>query len=352
VDEPPEAASAEPTENLTKQPADPPIELEAESGPVDVLYINEDAITVEEVVGPVRDELLAKAGTMPPQAYHEMVVRTLRDRIRSMARDLLLYQVASRRLNEQESEFLERFTDQRIRDVVQREYNGRQARWEKAMAERGLSPEQARERIRRELTIIRHLQQTIGPRVEEPTRRELLRYFEEHKAEMTAPERREMYLIEVPKEDDPEQARATIGRALAELKDGADFESVVGRYSKGIHADDCGHWGMINPASVRGRWSEPAKVLTTLSPGQNSDIIETEESFFIVRLGHLEPAQEPNFAEVQVQLKKAYHDQQFNVLVEELVTQLQDQAIIRPTNLNLFLEGAVNALNAGATSIP
>ena len=86
--------------------------------------------------------------------------------------------------------------------------------------------------------------------------------------------------------------------------------------------------------------------------GDTSVVVESDESFFIVRLGHVEPAQEPDFAEVQVQIKKAYHDQQFNALVEELVTQLQAQATIRPANLNLFLEAAVNAVHAGNTAAP
>ena len=317
----------------------------APTEPVEVLYINEDAITVEEVVGPVRAELATQAATMSPARYRETLVRMVRDRIRAMARDVLLYQEASRRLSEQESDFLERFTDQRIRDIVQQDYHGRQVRWEQAMTNKGLTPEQARERIRRELVVIRHLQQTIAPRVQEPTRRELMRYFEQHQGELTAPERREMYLIEVPKGDDPEQARTSIEQALAELEGGEDFEAVAGGYSEGIHAGDGGHWGVIDPASVRGRWAEAAKVLATLSAGDTSGIVEGDESFFIVRLGHVEPAREPDFAEVQVQLKKAYHDQQFNALVEELVTQLQAQATIRPANLNLFLEAAVSAVH-------
>ncbi len=312
-------------------------------GPVEVLSINDDSITVEEVVGPVRAELAAQAGAMSPAAYRDLSVRRLRDRIRGMARDLLLYQEASRRLSEQETEFLDKFTDQRIREIIQQEHNGRQVRWEQALATKGLTAQEARERIRRELTIVRHLQQTINPRVQEPTRRDLMRYFETHRAEMAEPERREMYLLEVPKGDDRDAAWATAEQAAAELEAGADFGAVVAKYSKDINADRGGHWGMVDPTSVRGRWTEAAEVLATLAPGETSGVVEGGESFFIVRLGAIEPARTPEFADVQMRLAKAYHDQQFNALVDELVLRLQDEAIIRPANLNLFLEAAVDA---------
>ncbi len=335
-------APAPPTARAAElQPGD----ADVPTGPVRVLHINEDAITVEEVVGPIRADLIALADSASPERYSETVIAALRDRIRAMARDVLLYQEASRRLTDRDTDFLERFTDQRIREIVQKEHNGRQVRWEEAMAARGITAEEARDRVRRELTVIRYLQQTIAPRVEEPTRRDLMRYFEQKKAEMTTPETREMYLIEVLKGDSPAQGRAKIEQALAELRGGADFESVAAKYSEGLHAEDGGHWGIIDPASIRGRWAQAAKVLVTLAPGQNSGIVEADESFFIVRLGHYEPAQEPTFAEVQVQLKEAYHDHQFSMLVDELVTRLQDRATIRPENLNLFLEAAVGAVH-------
>ena len=45
---------------------------------------------------------------------------------------------------------------------------------------------------------------------------------------------------------------------------------------------------------------------------------------------------------MQRRLTEAYRDHQFNVLVDELVTRLQDQAVIHPADLSLFLRAALN----------
>jgi parvulin-like peptidyl-prolyl isomerase len=278
---------------------------------------------------------------MSADRYREYLVNALQKEIRAQARDLLLYQEASRRLTDQEAEIFDKFTDQRIRRIVQEKHGGRQSRWERAMAEKGLSAEQAREKVRRDLVVMRYLQTTLTPRVQEPTRRELVHYFEQRKDEWAAPERREMFLIEIAKGDDPDSARTTAKQALAELEAGADFAEVARRQSAGIHADDGGAWGSVSRDSLRSRWANAAEALFQLPPGGTSGVVECDECFFIVRLGLIEPAHEPSFAEVQRTLIETYRDQQFNVLVDELVTRLQEQAVIRPADLSLFLRAVL-----------
>ena len=211
------------------------------------------------------------------------------------------------------------------------------------MAEQGLSVEQARERVRRELIIIRHLQQTVGAKVQEPTRRELMHFFEQRKGEMTVPERRELWLIEVPKGDPPEAARAHAEQALSELNSGADFGEVARKYSQGVQAANGGAWGMVGSDSLRARWSPAVEALFQLPPGGTSEVIEADDAFFVVRVGKIEPRQEPDFTEMQIPLRKSYRDHQFNVLVDELVARLQERATIHPENLNLFLRAVIEA---------
>ncbi len=308
-----------------------------------VLIINEDSLTVEDILAPLRPELLAKAKSMAPARYRDFLLARVQERVRTQARDLLLYQEASRRLGEAQHKQLESFVDQRIRDIVQEEYSGRQVRWELAMAEQGYSIEQARDNVRRELLIIMHLRQTISPLIQEPTRRELMRYYDQRKEELTTPERREMLLIELRKEGNQQQARDLAEAALAELNQGADFADTARKHSQGLHAADGGSWGFIEPSSIHGRWAKAAQVLGELPKGGTSPIIETEHSLFIVRVGDIEPRQEPDFTQMQQGLMKSYRDQQFNILVEETVGRLQDSATIRPKNLNLFLQAVIDA---------
>lgn len=310
--------------------------------PVNVLQINDDSITVEDILRPLNDDLAARAGTMPLDHYGQYVIQALQSQIRTQARDLLLYQEASRRLTDAEAEMIDNFTDQRIRDIVQKEHGGRHTRWEQAMAEKGLSAEEARERVRRELVVIRHLQSTISPRIQEPTRRELVHYFEQRKDEWATPQRRELFLIEVAKNEDPEAARATAKGLLAELEAGADFAELAREHSTGLRATDGGAWGLVARDSLRSRWATAAEALFELPPDGTSGLVESDECFFIVRVGRIDPGSQPDFAEVQRALTESYRDHQFNVLVDELVVRLQDQATIHPADLSLFLRAVLN----------
>jgi len=334
VDAPPLAATEAARDPIAAPDAQPP---------GDVLQINEDTITVEDVLGPVRAELARKSAEMTPTAYREYLVERIQNQVRDKTREVLLYQEASRRLEDAENEMIDKFTDQRIRDIVQEQHDGRHVRWERAMAERGLTPEEAREKVRRELIIIRHLQLTVAPRIQEPTRRELMQFFEQQKAELTEPERREMFLIDVPKGEDPSAARATIDRALAELRGGANFEEVARAHSGGVQAANGGGWGIIGRDSLRPRWQPAVDALFRLPPGGTSGVVETADAYFVVRVGTIEAHQEPGFAEIQLALRKSYRDRAFNLLVEELVGRLLKQANIRPADPGRFLQACLDA---------
>jgi hypothetical protein len=305
-----------------------------------VLVINGDTVTVDQILRPVRKDLTSKAASLPAARYQTHVQETLTRQIRNEARDLLLYQQASRRLSEQEKQALDRSVDQEIRIRVNKTYAGRQTRYEKELAENGSSLAQEREKIRRDLIIARYLRQTIGNQVATPTRADLWHFFEEQKSTLVKPERREMFLIEQTSDD---EGRAKIEQARAALADGRPFDEVARAHSSGLHAVDGGAWGLIRKDSVREKFVPAVEALFRLQAGQTSEVITTPEARFIVRCGAIEAEEAPDFEKMQPELVKRYNDFQFNVQVEELIGRLHAQAVIRPENINLFLQRVIDA---------
>ncbi len=305
-----------------------------------VLVINGDTLTVEDILKPVRGELERKAASLTPARYHTEMQESLANRIRSEARDLLLYQQASRRVSEPEQQAFDKYVDQEIRDIVNKKYGGRQTRYEKELAANGSSLSQERDRIRRDLIIIRYLRQTVSSNVAEPTRAELWHFFQEHKAELAKAERREMHLIEQSKDA---EGRTTLEQARAELAAGQPFDAVARKLSQGALAVTGGNWGLIGKGSVREKFEPAVDVLFRLDAGQTSDIIETADALFIVRCGQIERGEEPDFEKMQPALARRYNDFQFNLHVDELVAKLQSTAVIRPEDINLFLQRVVDA---------
>jgi hypothetical protein len=305
-----------------------------------VLVINGETITIEQILKPLRKELTEKAASLTPARYQTYLRETLTRRIREEARDLLLHQQASRRLTDQEKQALEHFVDKEIRNRVNKNYGGRQTRYESALEAEGSSLSQERERIRREFIIVRYLHQTVGTQTAAPTRNDLWRFFEEQKSSLIKPERREMFLIE----QKPDAAgRARIEQARAALTDGRPFEEVARDCSSDAHAAEGGAWGLITKDSVREKFVPAVEALFRLASGQTSGIIEAPDALFIVRCGAIEPQEKPDFEKLQPELVKRFNDFQFNVQVEELIGRLHAQAVIRPENINLFLQRVIDA---------
>jgi parvulin-like peptidyl-prolyl isomerase len=351
----PKSSHARPDDPWKNDPAAVRPTAPDDISPVSVMFINGETVTAEDILRPLRSELEERVAVMPPESYQRYLIDAVGARVRAEARERLLYQAASKNVAEQEWEQFDKFVDARVRDIVNDEHQGRQTRYEKSLTERGISLEEDRERIRRELVIQRYLYQAVGRRVTNPTRRELWQYYQDHKGSLTRPPRREMFLIEVPKDAPLEavtaeggktvqfDAKTAITMARAELLAGTEFTEVARRYSTGLHAAEGGPWGLITRDSVRERWQPAVDVLFSLETDQVSDTIETDQAYFIVRCGQIDPGTPPDFETLQPELVARYREALFNRLVEQLVADLQAQAVIQPANLGRFVRGVVDA---------
>lgn len=323
--------------------------------PAPVLFVNGDPITVEDVMKWVRPDLAQMKKDLPPDEYHAKMIELLRAEVRAQAERRVLSQEAEKRMGEQMTERIEQFVDGRIRDIVNEQHGGREARYRDWLRDRGISPEEDRDRIRRELLVVAFLQRTVGPRVAEPTRRELEAFHADYIADALKNRKRRMELIDIPygprdatgrevsvpvAEAD---ARARAERALGRLREGADFGEVAREYSEGINAASGGDWGWVKTEGMRARWQPAVDGLFQLEAGAVSDVIQTPDAFFIVRCGEIEPVETPSFEEIQPKLIASFKQQQFEVLAREVVRDLFDKADVRPENPARFLLAVVNA---------
>ena len=131
-------------------------------------------------------------------------------------------------------------------------------------------------------------------------------------------------------------ARERIEQARDKLRE-TPFPDVAREFSDGLHADEGGVWGWVSPDGVRERFTPVVEALYTLKTQQVSDIIETDESFFIVRCDQSDPGSEPDFQVVQTELKNRSFQMAYNRVIEEAVVDLQKTADIQPANLDRFL---------------
>ncbi len=328
--------------------------------PVSVLAVNGHDITVEEVLGPIRTDLRDRVKRMAPAQYREHMVGAVNGRVGLMIRDTLLFREAEKDISDQESQYLDGLVDQEVRKRVNAEFAGRQTRFERELAASGSSLADERERIRRQLVIMRWLQGTVYRKVADPTRDELMRIFEAQKGEFAKPPRRDMLIIEVsvesklpagarePGDDVLSEcrglARESARAARAALLGGAEFATVAGEYSTGWHKEKGGRWGWVSRGSVRETLEPAVDALFNLpATGVPSEVVETPHAFYIVQAAAIDPGVQADFAELQPELVARFRETQFNKIVDGTVRRLQEEAHYRPQNVNRFVHAVLVA---------
>ncbi|UCF34818.1 MAG: peptidylprolyl isomerase [Phycisphaerales bacterium] len=335
-----------------QQSAKPDPQVDMPGGAVSEMTINGEVIRAEDILDPIRPDLRKRAEGMPPDAYREHVARQAAVLIMRKITDTLLYQEAEKRMLESERKYLETLVDGEVRKIVTTQFGGSQRRYEKYLEERGQILGDVYEETRRQLTIMRHVELNIKPKVPEPTRGELLSMYETTADEWRRPPRRSMSLIDVrvrdrlpqgldyPSEEELKTAQAAARRRIeaaeSEIRSGKPFSEVAGAYSDGLHAEDGGEWGWVTTEGVREAFAPAVEALQQLEPNQVSGIIETKDRFFLVKCDEFDPGADPTFEGLQPELKQRYFRTEYARLEGELVKELQEGATITPENLDDF----------------
>jgi parvulin-like peptidyl-prolyl isomerase len=276
----------------------------------------------------------------------------------------LLYQQAAGRLPEAAQGSVDTMVDSQIRKIVTADHQGVQRRYEKHIEEQGLTLEDVRQKIRREIIITSFLEQEIRPQVAEPTREQLLTAYRENAALWQKPPRRGMALIDVrmseflpegvnePTREQSEEARrkarSQIDLARAELRGGATFGEVADKYSHGSQKG--GSWGFVTRDDFRERYVPALDALDRLQFKQVSDIIEAPDGFFLVQCEQFEPGYNPDFESAQPKLVETVYRMEFQRLVALRIEQLRKQANISQEQLTQFHRQVVEAAMKAATS--
>ncbi len=328
-------------ERMRSEAGDTPLVSDDLQTPSSVLRVNDDLITIEDVLDPLKAEWRSDRLASSRIQRRRLIIERVQAELVAQVQDLLLYQEASKGITDQILTVVDQYVDQEIRDRVTREFGGRQSRFEVHLASLNMTLEDARQKVRRRILVVKYLQDNIIPKIADPTRGELLEYYDANIQSYTEPARRELFMIQIPKDPDPESARADIERAHARLLAGEAFETVAREASKGIHAAEGGRWGDIQ-SPLQGRFAAPSAVFFALSREQISEIVETDDAFFIVRTGKVVEARTRRFADVQPELVERFRNAQFDILRSEMLQECIDRAIIEPRE-DLFVQAVVEA---------
>ncbi|HPF40504.1 MAG TPA: peptidyl-prolyl cis-trans isomerase [Phycisphaerae bacterium] len=299
----------------------------------DTLEVLDQYITIGDVLDPIRPRLEEMASSMPPRRYYESAAELVRASLVELVATHLIYQRAVNELPDNFEPRIVKAIDQLERERISREFEGLETKYENHLAAHGESREKIREKLRRVVIGESYLREQLVPLIAEPRREEIEHYYRDHKSDFTTEQRRELLMIDVPAatfldRNSPMQreqqvalamqrAKNTIADARRELDSGVPFDAVARKYSK-FKQNDGGNWGFIREP-LASRWEVPSRRFFELAPGQVSEIIETEDSFFIVKCGNVEGGVTTPFAEAQPMIVRDIKNARFRKLKSEFL---------------------------------
>ncbi len=320
----------------------------------DILLVNDHALTVSEVLWPLR----RKIAELRKEGVRAGMLDEMRGAIRVQTQQevgsLLLYDKALSGLNDPQKESLDRAVDREIERQIANDFGGSAARAEAMLKSFGLTRDQHRDLVKRAMLVQSYARDVLAPRVS-VRRVELIEYFDQNRERFSTPETRELLMIELPfasflPSGVSWDGAAPNARAMAKLEamrraraahqalSSRSFDDVAREFSRGAHADLGGSWGEIG-APLQAPYDELSQRIFSYREKQFSEPVETPTGWYIVGCGKVQHAVTKSFRDVQTEVRRQIEDERFNAMTSDYVIKLAQKASI--SALESFLSAAV-----------
>jgi len=318
-----------------------------------VLAVGDEIITVADVLDPIRPALERAARESSTSDYIKQRDGLVRRAVIDAVSELLIWQEARFLIDEQIEPQLQKAVDRLEKQDINRDFGGRETRYENYLASMGKTRQEVREGIRRKVVVNQYLRDKLVPMIAAATKPERRRYYDDHLHEFSTPAKRELHLIDIPIRvflenidlgDEQKEARAresalaAIDAAAAELAAGKPFDEVAKKHSHGVRKDAGGAWGFlsIEECSLQDRWRPVWERLGQMQPGECGRPFEASKAFFIVRVGRAEGGETVSFRDAQQTIADRLRDQRYAKRRAEFLQKRFDKTHIRNEDLDDF----------------
>lgn len=245
-----------------------------------VAVVNEEIITLSELRA-ISIPYLQKMKQQYSVDYgEEQIIETEKRIVDQLIDEMLVAQEADRL----GIEVTPKEINMAMRDVKERNQLT-EAQFEEALAEDGMTLEDYKKELTKQMKKMRLMDQEIKAKVQ-VSKKEIDKYYQEHKGDFNAPPevRLQQILLILPPE--VTEREVTLVREHAEqirnrVNEGEDFTMLVKLYSQDPNAAAGGDMGTFRQGEL---FSALDKVAFTLEVGEVSSVIQSPKGFHIVRL--------------------------------------------------------------------
>ena len=296
------------------KPAEPPAKPIPAVLPEVIADCNGDTIPKAEFESAVKAVEQRAGGAIPAEKRDEVY--------RGVLNDLVAYRLLKQETKQRSLNVTDADVDQRINAFKQQ--MGTEANFKAALQAQQITEAKLREDARTDLMVSKLLDQEVNQKVlVKPT--DIAAFYEKNPDRFQQGEtmRASHILVLVPAEANP-QARAAL-RARAETalkaaKAGKDFGQLARQYSQDSSAQRGGDLGFFPKGQMVPAFDQAAFALT---PGQVSDLVETQFGYHIIKATEKRPARIVPFVEAAAQIQEFLEQEQRQEKSKALVDQLK-----------------------------
>ncbi len=317
------------------------------------IQVNNQFITVDDILRGAATQLHALPANLSQQTFRLQALRIVRQQIKGQIIETLVYAEAEKRLTEEQMEAANRITDDILATKVA-EAGGSQQKLEAMLIRQGTDLQTVMEKERKTILVQGYMQLRFQSTIS-VSRRMLWNYYRRNRSQFTEFKKVQMQIISTPtkrflqndeglsSEDErrlaaSSRARQVIDEAAAAIQAGEDFTTVAKRLSRGPMAQRGGVWRPMTADNFA--QAKVEQVAFSLGQGQVSDIIKTDDGYFIVKALLVEPGRITSFEQAQEQVEIKLRGDQFRKLRDAYFNRLGESARILQSPQ--FLPFAVN----------
>lgn len=215
----------------------------------------------------------------------------------------------------------EKMVDDRINQVIYNRFGNDRAKFLAALASDRMTLEEWREETRERIVVSVLTRQEVQEKIK-VSPASLKQSYEQDRDAFNVPAKARLSLIVLRTTEDEaarDAQREAAVRARGRILGGETFSSVAREVSQDSRAANGGDWGWVNPAELR---AEIRDAVAGLKSGDLSEIIETPEALYLLRVEEKSEARVKSFDEVRLdveaKLREAEYDRIYKRWIERL----------------------------------
>jgi peptidyl-prolyl cis-trans isomerase SurA len=214
--------------------------------------------------------------------------------------------------------------DKAIDDVKQKNGIASNSALEKALKEENSSLGQYREGLKEQIMILKLVNREVKSGVV-LSDEEIRAYYERHSDRFVNPTRYHLHEIFIPvaAADAVQTAEQTARNAAEQLRNGAEFQTLVRQYSSGPGVDKNGDLGSLRADQML---PEIRQAIEPLGPGEFSPPVRTASGIHIFRLDEIQPSKPRPIEEVKGEIQELLFQEQSAELYEKWLKDLRAAA--------------------------